>query len=145
LALFGAMVSIFQVRKWPAIGCPEDYRPYIVHPTSLLNKFTQHVFFTWSRFFQEIIGSMPAGYLSADQRKLANLAAKVMRNAWGASQLRRYPVIWKGTYDFGRREGGPHGTVTGSNPLQTSLTLKRLRRREDIGIPGVPFPLKTNI
>src|SRR5437016_1503709 len=61
LALFGAMVSIFQIREWPAIGFPRDYRPYIVHPTSLLNKFTQHVFFTWSRFFQEILGSAPPG------------------------------------------------------------------------------------
>ena len=144
-ALFGAMVSIFQVRKWPAIDFPEAYRPYVVHPTSLMNKFTQNVFFTWSRFFQEILGSAPAGYLSTDQRKLACLAAIVMRNCWGASQLSRHSVIWKGKYDFGRKESGPHGAVTGSNPLRTPLTLKRLRRSKDIGIPGVPFPLETDI
>lgn len=114
ISLLGQIIALFNAKDWPTIGYRGTHLPYVILPTPIVNKFTQNVVFNWSCFFQEALGSGPPGYLSTEHRKLATLAAMMIKVSWGTGALSQHRAIWKERYRYGtKNEKGPQGEVTG--------------------------------
>jgi hypothetical protein len=96
-----------QMKESPIGGPQTSNKPYFVHPTRIVNRFTQEIVFTYARLFQEILGFAKRGYLPPEQIKLGYAIVKLLKISWGAANLEREPSIWQKEYRVGRKNDGP--------------------------------------
>jgi hypothetical protein len=114
VALLSEMISHLNQKGWPAVGGSKSTsRPYIVHSTPTVNKFTEGLVLTLSRLFQEILGYAPTGYLPEEQIKLGYMVVKLLKISWSTASLSTDNAIWKQKYQFGKSR--KKGWVLGSD------------------------------
>ena len=102
------LLTLAERMKESPIGGPQtSNKPYFVHPTRIVNRFTQEIVFTYARLFQEILGFAKRGYLPPEQIKLGYAIVKLLKISWGTANLEREPSIWQKEYRVGRKNDGP--------------------------------------
>jgi len=146
LPLWGEVTAVANGRGWPKFGgsletaAPTVF-PFIVHPTRLVNQFTEGVFLTLTRVFLEILGSADPGYVLLEQQKLGTLVAKLLKISWGTADLERENSIWKDKYKYGKYGNGE--MVLGSE--SSEIAYQRDECKKDIANAGIPILLERHL
>jgi hypothetical protein len=101
LSLFLEIIA--EMERWgsPKVysGLSGDGRPFIVHETADVNKFTEIHVLNLCRWYQYILATVAEGEFCADRQKLARLVAELVKVSINTAPLKRKPALWKDTYN----------------------------------------------
>jgi DNA replication initiation complex subunit (GINS family) len=110
LVLLEAIKSELQSRGNPVLRPREDRFQFFVHPTSLVNEFSEYVALPIASWFQQTLGMAPEGMLGIDHQKLAILQSLLLKHSYGSPLLCKHPFLWEKRV---RREGEEEGHKIG--------------------------------
>jgi hypothetical protein len=94
LALFDALIDEWNRRGNPELRPAEDRVQFYVHPTRVVNEFSEAVTLPIASWYQTTLGMGPGGTLGIDRQKLAVMQSFLLKAAWGNSDLSRSPLLW---------------------------------------------------
>jgi hypothetical protein len=106
LKLVKAINSELHCRGDPELRRPESRFQFYVHPTKLVNTFSEVVTLPIASWYQETLGMAPEGMLGIDRQKLAILQCFLLKNSYGCSLLRQNPILWEKRVWREGEEGG---------------------------------------
>jgi len=95
LALLQAVNSELQCRGNPELRARKNRFQFYVHPTRLVNEFSEYVALPIASWFQETLGMAPEGMLGIDRQKLAILQCYLLKASYCNSMLCRHPLLWE--------------------------------------------------
>jgi hypothetical protein len=130
LTLLQAINSELRCRGNPELRPEKDRSQFYVHPTRLVNEFSEYVALPIASWFQETLGMAPEGMLGIDHQKLAILQCYLLKASYSSSLLCRHPLLWEKQI---RGEGEEEGYKIG-------LGLKDIIKRYGFGwLPNSMF------
>jgi hypothetical protein len=134
LPLMFAVGSELRRRGDPELRPEKSRFQFYVHPTKIVNQFSEAVTLPIASWYQETLGMAPEGMLGIDHQKLAILQCFLLKNAYGNSLLSRYPILWKKGI---QQEGGEE--------IKIGLGLKDVVEKYGFGwLPNDMFNWKAN-
>lgn len=92
--LFKAVIAEWNCRGNPELRPPETRIQYYVHPTKLVNEFSETVTLPIASWYQATLGMATKGMLGIDRQKLAITQCFLLKAAWGNANLRQNPLLW---------------------------------------------------
>jgi len=95
LRLVQAINSELHCRGDPELRRRESRFQFYVHPTRVVNAFSESVALPIASWYQETLGMAPEGMLGIDRQKLAILQCYLLKMSYGCSLLRQYPILWE--------------------------------------------------
>lgn len=95
LTLLQVINSELRCRGNPELRPEKDRSQFYVHPTRLVNEFSEYVALPIASWFQETLGMAPEGMLGIDHQKLAILQCYLLKASYGSSLLCRHPLLWE--------------------------------------------------
>lgn len=94
LTLLQAINSELHCRGNPELRSRKNRFQFYVHPTTLVNEFSENVALPIASWFQETLGMAPEGMLGIDRQKLGILQCYLLKASYGNSLLCRQPLLW---------------------------------------------------
>jgi len=94
LTLFEAIICEWNLQGNPELRRSEDRIQYFVHPTRLVNAFSEIVTLPIASWYQATLGMADRGMLGIDRQKLAVMQCFLLKAAWGNANLSRSPLLW---------------------------------------------------
>jgi len=94
LTLFEAVIAEWNRQGNPELRPPEDRIQYFVHPTAIVNTFSEMVTLPIASWYQATLGMAERGMLGIDRQKLAVMQCFLLKAAWGNAPLSRSPLLW---------------------------------------------------
>src|SRR5437667_7108235 len=110
LALVQAINAELHCRGDPELRRRESRFQFYVHPTRVVNAFSEMVTLPIASWYQETLGMAQEGMLGIDHQKLAVLQCYLLRCSYGSALLRQHPILWEKRI---RREGEKEGDKIG--------------------------------
>jgi hypothetical protein len=102
LKLVKAIDSELCSRGYPELRRKESRFQFYVHPTRVVNAFSEMVTLPIASWFQETLGMAPEGMLGIDRQKLAILQCFLLKNCYCSALMCKHPLLWDKKV---RREG----------------------------------------
>ena len=99
LTLTQAVNSELHCRGNPELRRKETRTQFYVHPTKIINMFSEVVALPIASWYQQTLGMAPEGMLGMDHQKLAILQCLLLKNSYWCSPLSQISLLWKGTVE----------------------------------------------
>lgn len=97
-------------RGYPELRRKESRFQFYVHPTRVVNAFSEMVTLPMASWFQETLGMAPEGMLGVDRQKLAILQSFLLKHCYCSALLCKHPLLWE---KWIRGEGDEEGYKIG--------------------------------
>jgi hypothetical protein len=95
LMLVDAIDSELRSREYPELRRKESRFQFYVHPTRVVNTFSEMVTLPIASWYQETLGMASEGMLGMDRQKLAILQCFLLKNIYCSALLCKHPLLWE--------------------------------------------------
>ena len=95
LKLLQEVTAELRSRGNPVLREPKTRIQFYVHPTSVINNFSEAVTLPFASWYQNTLGWSGEGTLGTDRQKLAVLQSLLLKSAYSSTLLAKHPMLWQ--------------------------------------------------